>query len=78
LQELTKTEKTHGTEGGAPFCYINEANIKEDNKGTKCDIMKGLVSSAQGNVIIKLTANELGADTSPVPVEAHIPPTTVS
>lgn len=45
--------------GGAPFCYINEANIKEDNKGTKCDIMKGLVSSAQGNVIIKLTANEL-------------------
>jgi hypothetical protein len=59
LQELTMTEKTRGTEGGAPFCYINEANIKEDNKGTKCDIMKGLVSAAQGNVIIKLTANEL-------------------
>lgn len=59
LQELTKTEKTRGTEGGTPFCYINEANIKEDNKGTKCDIMKGLVSSAQGNVIIELTANEL-------------------
>jgi hypothetical protein len=40
LQELTKTEKARGNEGGAPFCYINEANIKEDNKVTKCDVIR--------------------------------------
>jgi hypothetical protein len=42
--------------------YINEANIKEDiirsQKWCYQMMMKGLVSSAQGNVITKLCSNE--------------------